>query len=655
MLERVEHSTEWVNSFVIVEKDVSVDSGNSHAPHHQTKKKLQICLDPRDLNEALECDPYYSRSVDELIGKFHGCKVFSIVDMKKGYWMVILHPDSRPLTCMSIDIGRFQWTQLPMGTLVASDVFQKKPDEIFHNVQYVTGMVDDMIIYGKSIQEHDKHFLSFISMVKKNNLKLNALKLQFQLEEVSFFGHNWSSKAISPDPKKILAIQHIVFPPDKESMQSSLVMINFLNRYSPRLVELSISRQLCRLHAGYKPESEHYQSFNSIKKELSTKIVLPYYDPASCTTLQTDSSKKGLGAIPIQNGTPIYFASRAISATESNYQNPECETLGTIWGMEKSHYFLYGNKFTLETDQKQLVSIYRKHLVDVSPRIQRLIIRALPYNFHIVYVPGKLIQMADALCRNLKKLTSEDEEEDQISSTNTGSQLHHWILSTVSRQICNRLNQGGNLQRCHITIADKVHQKWLAYRSKETSKGIAPLMELSRWTFPRGWNPVEVIQNSNTYTLWMKMLDLIHEGHQGIEKCLLHSRESLFWSGICNEICQTVDKCRICQATSTAQRKLPSVPSEIWPHAWHTLGTDLFYWKHFDLLVLGDYFSKFLIERKLWSSTSSAVCKEISNIFTEFGKPYIIRSDNGPCYASKEFKELMELFQVQHVTSQLWF
>ena len=153
----------------------------------------------------------------------------------------------------------------------------------------------------------------------------------------------------------------------------------------------------------------------------------------------------------------------------------------------------------------------------------------------------------------------------------------------------------------------------------------------------------------------MEMLDLINEGHEGIEKCLLHSRESLFWPGISNEIHQTVDKCGISQATSTAQRKLPSLPSEIPPHARHTLGTDLFYWKHFDFLVLGDYFSKFLIVRKLPSSTSFAVCKEISNIFTEFGKPYIIRSDNCPCYASKEFNELMELFQVQHVTSSPHF
>ena len=129
----------------------------------------------------------------------------------------------------------------------------------------------------------------------------------------------------------------------------------------------------------------------------------------------------------------------------------------------------------------------------------------------------------------------------------------------------------------------------------------------------------------------MEMLDLIHEGHQGIKKCLLHSTEYLFWPGISNEISQTVDKYVICQTTSTAQRKLPSVLSEIPPDAWYTLGTDLFYWKHTDSLVLGDYFSKYLIVRKLPSSTSPAVCKEISNIITEFGKPYIIRSDNGPC------------------------
>ena len=336
VLEKVEHSTEWVNSFVIVEKH----SRSIHTLNHKFKKKLWICLDPRDLNKALKHEPYYSWSVDELIAKFHRCKVFSIIDMKKGYWMVPLHPESRPLTRMSIDIGRYQLTWLPMGTNVASDVYQKKLDEIFHNLQGITGIAGDMISYRKSWEEHDVHCLNFLSIVRKNNLQLNASKLQFQLEEVSFFGHKWNSKGISPDPKKIYAIEQMVFPSDKESIQSFLGMIKFLNRYSPWLSELSTAlRELCRIHAEYKPKSEHHESCDAIRREPSMNIVLPYYDPTSHTTLQTDSSKKGLRAVLIQHSTPIYFASRAIATTEANYQNLEWDTPATIWGWKNFFTF----------------------------------------------------------------------------------------------------------------------------------------------------------------------------------------------------------------------------------------------------------------------------------------------------------------------------
>ena len=68
--------------------------------------------------------------------------------------------------------------------------------------------------------------------------------------------------------------------------------------------------------------------------------------------------------------------------------------------MEKFHYFLYGKEFTLETDQKPLVSIYKKHMVDISPRVQRLIVRSFPYQpFNVIYKKGKDIPVADALSR----------------------------------------------------------------------------------------------------------------------------------------------------------------------------------------------------------------------------------------------------------------
>ena len=79
--------------------------------------------------------------------------------MDKGYWQVELHPDSRKYTCMALDIGHVQWKCLPMGTVVASDIFQKKLDSVYIGLPGVTGIADDMVIFGKSELEHDRNLL----------------------------------------------------------------------------------------------------------------------------------------------------------------------------------------------------------------------------------------------------------------------------------------------------------------------------------------------------------------------------------------------------------------------------------------------------------------------------------------------------------------
>ena len=80
--------------------------------------------------------------------------------------------------------------------------------------------------------------------------------------------------------------------------------------------------------------------------------------------------------------------------------------------------------------------------------------------------------------------------------------------------------------------------------------------------------------------------------------------------------------------------------SDMPPHAWHTLGTDLLYWNKIDNLVIGDYFSKYLIVRRLPNSSTHAVIKELGLVFTELGRPFILRSDHGPCYSSRGVPQL---------------
>ena len=119
-----------------------------------------------------------------------------------------------------------------MGTVVEQDIFQSKLDAIFIGMEGVTEIADDMVFTGKDEMEHDRNFLAFMEKCMENNLTLNSEKIEFKQTQVSFYGHCQSKHGISPDPKKIQALEHMEFPPDKETMRSFLGMINYLNRYS---------------------------------------------------------------------------------------------------------------------------------------------------------------------------------------------------------------------------------------------------------------------------------------------------------------------------------------------------------------------------------------------------------------------------------------
>ena len=156
-----------------------------------------------------------------------------------------------------------------------------------------------------------------------NNLTLKSEKIQFKQSQVSFYGHCWSKHRISPDPK-IQALNHMEFPPDKETMRSFLGMINYLNRCSSLSAHLAAPLSaLTHQATDYKPGKVHFENFNQLKVEISNMKALPHFDVNAETTLEMDASKKGLGACLIQKGKVKCYASRALTQTEQNYQNLE--------------------------------------------------------------------------------------------------------------------------------------------------------------------------------------------------------------------------------------------------------------------------------------------------------------------------------------------
>ena len=136
---------------------------------------------------------------------------------------------------------------------------------------------------------------------------------------------------------------------------------------------------------------------NAIQEEMTQAPILKYFDPKKKTVLQTDASCKGLGACLLQDGHPIYFASKSLTDAEKGYVAIKLEALAVSWACEKFHNFLYGSHFTLQTNQKPLESILARSLNEATPRLQRLLIKASAYDFSVEYIAGPTNQVADCL------------------------------------------------------------------------------------------------------------------------------------------------------------------------------------------------------------------------------------------------------------------
>ena len=312
--------------------------------------------------------------------------------------------------------------------------------------------------------------------------------------------------------------------------------------------------------------------------------------------------------------------------------------------MEKFHYFLYGRKFILQTDQKPLVVIFRKHMIDVSPRIQRITIRAWQYDFVPQHIPGRINVIADSLSRVTPLEFQDSNAEKDILAVN------FLQYSSIKERERDEMLQETSKDKELQSLKHYISTGWPAKRSQ------IPVSLHPYWNF-RDELTVEsgiLMKNSKVLipeTLKQKYLKQIHQGHQGIEACRSRAREFVFWVNINSDLKEMVEKCDICQSQQNSTTSVQKYVSEVPPHPWHTLGSDLFYFQRIDFLVVVDYFSKYLIVRKIPNSTSSAVIKELGLIFSEFGSPLVFRSDNGPCYSSQEFKFFMQNWLVEHRTS----
>uniref|UniRef100_A0A8C6KCM5 Gypsy retrotransposon integrase-like protein 1 n=1 Tax=Nothobranchius furzeri TaxID=105023 RepID=A0A8C6KCM5_NOTFU len=360
------------------------------------------------------------------------------------------------------------------------------------------------------------------------------------------------------------------------------------------------------------------------------------------TRLQVDASKYGLGAVLMQDGHPVAYASKTLTPTEINYAQIEKELFAVLFGCKRFHTYIYGRRVLVESNHKPLEHILKKPISVAPARLQRMLLQLQRYDIKIVHRPGKDIPVADTLSR--KPLL----DQDSTLSEGMEDQIHSVINSLpVSDKKLSEIQAATRCDPQLTLLRQTVHDGWPEDRKK------CPKTLLYFWNFRDEISHFHrIIFNGDKITaLRNNMLERIHTGHVGIERSKQRARAALFWTGMGRDINATVENCFICQERCAANPKEPLIPHQIPERPWQVVASDRFTWRGRDYLVVVDYYSRYFEVERLFSTTAGSVIKKLKAIFARHGIPEKLVSDNGPQYSCREFKDFAVTWDFVHTTS----
>ncbi|XP_028412533.1 uncharacterized protein K02A2.6-like [Dendronephthya gigantea] len=615
VIEKQSEPTSWVNSMVTVVKP----------------NKLRICIDPRDLNRAIRREHYPLPTVEEVVSRLPKARVFSTLDASSGFWQIELDDSSSTLCTFNTPFGRYRFKRLPFGISSAPEVFQKVMTTLLEGLDGVECIADDILVWGKDISQHNQRLRSVLDRCQERNLKLNREKCEIQRTQLTYVGHLLTADGLQPDPEKIRAIQQMPEPADKQAVM--------------RFMEISAPlRSLLESKTEWHWGESQKKSFQQLKSLVASTPVLKYYDVNCPVTLSVDASSHGLGAVIMQDQQPIAYASRALTSNQQKYAQIEKELLAVVYGCSKFHQYIYGQTVKVETDHKPLEAIFRKPLHQTPLRLQRMLLQLQRYSLEVTYKPGKEMYLPDTLSRahlNEEKESLLDEELEVCLLD-----LELPISPEKLKEFQDATDQDTALQNLKTVILSG----WPNTRSQ-----VHPDIR-EFWSYQNELTYMHQLLFRNQKLIVPKvlrgeMLKRIHQAHLGIVKCKQRAREILFWPGMGNEIEEMVSKCPTCNENRNSNIKQPLTPHEIPDRPWAKIGVDLFEFKNTNYLLCVDYYSKFPEVAKLPSLKSSATITALKSIFARHGIPDEVVSDNGPQFASVEFKNFSEVWEFLHITS----
>ncbi|KAK3506468.1 hypothetical protein QTP70_001152 [Hemibagrus guttatus] len=571
---------------------------------------LQPCIDYRALNKITVKFRYPLPLIHAALERLHGTTVFTKLDLRSTYKLIRIRKGDEWKTAFVTPTGHYEYGVMPYGLANAPSVFEDFMHKVLQDFlhKFVVVYIDDILIYSRSMADHQRHVAEVLHRLRDYNLFLKAEKCLFHQHTVQFLGYAIDRSGVRMDEKKVTAVRDWPTPTTVKELQRFLGFANFYRRFIRGYS--SVTSPLTNLLRNkpktlvWTPAATH--AFQTLKRAFTTAPLLVHPDPELPFIVEVDASTTGVdGVLSQQQGNPqklhpCTFFSRKLNPAEVNYDSGNRELLAVKLTLEEWRHWLEGAKhpFTVLTDHKNLE--YLRAAKRLNPRQARWALFFTRFKFAISYRPGSKNVKADALSRIYGPDIASDDPEPILPEKIFASPIS-WLEDT--------LPESGAPPGC-----------------------------------PPG---LQFIPRSHRTSLIHSTHVSLGTGHPAIKGTLSLLQQCFWWPRMAVDVKRYVQGCREC-AMSKSPRHLPAgklLPLPVPNRPWSLLGIDFIVdVPAFEgctcVLVIVDRFSKACRLMPLPRPPTALEMAEylFNHVFRYYGLPADIVSDRGPQFTSRVWR-----------------
>uniref|UniRef100_A0A1Y1MIJ6 RNA-directed DNA polymerase n=1 Tax=Photinus pyralis TaxID=7054 RepID=A0A1Y1MIJ6_PHOPY len=636
----LEHLNKEIDS-MLEQKVIKPSTSPWCSPVVMVRKKsgeFRLCFDGRKLNAVTKHDAFPLPHVQDILDRLRDARYISTIDLKKAFWQIPLDDESGEKTAFAVPRrGLFEFTVLPFGLHNAAQTLQRLMSHIFgpELEPNIIVYLDDIIMISKTFSQHISLLEEVGKRLKNAGLTINFEKCEFCKPSLKYLGYVVNKYGLHTDPDKVETIVKMPIPRNSTEVKRFLGMSSWYRKFIPEFSTIAepilatIKGKVRKKQAiKWTPEAE--EAFNKLKQLLTSAPILVSPDFAKMFHIQTDASDVGIGAVLAQGDGEdekvIAYASRTLSGSEKNYSATEKECLAVLFGIQKFRPYVEGTRFKVITDHHSLQ--WLNSIKDPSGRLARWSMKLQQHDFTVEHRKGKENVVPDALSRAPLEVAWIDI---------TTIQPDKWIRKMTTR----------------IKESPDKYPIWrvednLLYKFVPNNHGIES--NLVEWKL--------VIPTEKRVEVLRMCHDEPTSAHLGSYKTFHKVAEKYYWPKMKSDVKKYVAKCKICQSNKTSQgvrAGLMGLEKKI-NFPFQLLSMDLVgplprsYKGNTSLLVICDWFTKFVFLHPIRKATSAAIIKYLEDhVFLTFGTPQIVACDNGPQFTSAIFKKFMKEYGIEKI------